>query len=185
MAMGKLEQYTDIVGKGIFANALPSIFRDMVLNLLKDAKVKDAIIWATTNHDLWAEISPKQRSLYISLGPKLGKMNWLTADWLIEAIGPERPDLSSLFASWPAGKVWLTGQITQIKQQLHHGAAPPVAPAVAQDTLVCRECGETILIPPETGATVVCKCGLEYQRKKKVTETVKVPDVPGPSPEGV
>ena len=97
------------------AEYVPGIVKGYLVEVLSKVSVAEAVDWVGTDRSLYDQI-PENYKLRLKT-MKLGKMNWLTADWGIEALKDKRPALASLFASWLEGHYWLECQCKKLKDE--------------------------------------------------------------------
>ena len=121
-----LSKYTGLAGKGITKTFLPLVMKGALVKFFKDRNVgiEKATDWVNTNKSIWEALSPEQRAQFKHLAAKLGAMDFLTTDWLIDALKSDCPLLASLFLGWKKGYNWLTRQIEIIKKETSSPEAP-------------------------------------------------------------
>lgn len=94
---------------------VPNIFKGVIIKLLAKVTVAEAVAWVNENYSLLDKIPEKYQREIESMN--LGRLNWLTADWVINAVKIDKPQLASLFQSWPQGYDWLTRQCQALKEE--------------------------------------------------------------------
>lgn len=104
--------------KGLIAEAAPEILSGAILELLRERKVdvKKASEWVETNSRLWDSFGEKQRKGLVKLG-SISNLDWITKEWVINAIKGEFPAVASLFLGWRKGTNWLDRQVEIIKME--------------------------------------------------------------------
>jgi len=119
---------TDILGSSLLSGAIirlaPQVFHSYLKQYWNKITFQEALLWVNENRSLWEAIPFKYQKTLQEYGPKLGKMEWLTADWVMEAGKESAPSIYSLFAGWPEGKAWLQNQANDIKSKIKGVRAP-------------------------------------------------------------
>ena len=100
---------------GLLINYAPGVLKGAMREYLGKIPFKDMVQWVNENRSLWDALPPNYQKVFADFGPKLGKLEWLTYDWVIESGCASAPSLASLFMGWPKGQVWLQNQINDIK----------------------------------------------------------------------
>lgn len=97
----------------------PSVMAGVLLFLFRswNMDVAETTIWVQENRNLWDSMQPEYHDQIQKMAKKIGAIDWLDADWAIDAVKGEFPGVASLFMGWPEGKLWLTEQIENIKTQ--------------------------------------------------------------------
>ena len=76
---------------------------------------KEMVVWVNEDRSLWLSLPEKYQTMLKQNGPKLGAMDWLTLEWILEASRDSAPSLCSLFVGWSEGRAWLEKQVQDIK----------------------------------------------------------------------
>lgn len=115
-----VKKYGGVLGKGLFGLAAPSVGKGILVEILvkKKVSVEEAIKWVEGNTCLWDIIEPKQQDQLKMVAKKVGRLDWLTTDWFIDAIKQDLPSLASLFLGWTKASNWLTRQIEIVKKKI-------------------------------------------------------------------
>lgn len=115
-----LKEYAGIFGKGFVAHMAPKIGKGVLVRILKDEKVdrKKATEWVQSNTRLWDVLKPEYGERLKLLGQTAGGIDWLTAEWFIEAIRHDLPAVASLFLGWRKARNWLTRQVEIIRKEV-------------------------------------------------------------------
>ena len=120
--LDRVKGFSELTLKGMVASNAPSIFKGMVNELLLQYHITPEVIipMVEANQDLWSMIPEKHYDKVAKVAQQIKDIDWLTADWFIEAIRKDHPALASLFLGWPRGKAkkWLDQQIGEIKRKL-------------------------------------------------------------------
>lgn len=116
----ELKRYGKYLGHGLIAEMAPEIVKGALIEMLKARKtnVRRACDWVLNNASLWDSLTPTQQKGLIKLGESVHNLDWLNADWVIQAIKDDFPAVASLFLGWKKGSNWFERQIGQIKQKM-------------------------------------------------------------------
>lgn len=68
-------------------------------------------------------MNPQYREALKTLSMKIGGLDWVEADWVIEVLRDENPVLASLYLGWRKGYNWLARQVANIKQEVKKSGA--------------------------------------------------------------
>jgi len=114
-----VKRYGRLLGKGFIADKAPEIAKGLIVEMLKakGVNVKKATEWVQGNACLWDTLEPKYQNIIIRLRRNAGRLDWLTADWIIDAMKRDIPSVASLFIGWRKGKNWLARQAEIIKER--------------------------------------------------------------------
>ena len=106
------------IGKGILPEFAPSIAKGALVETLLAEKtdVKKLTRWVQENRSLWEEI--KYRESLKALATQVGDINWLTTEFVIDAIREDLPALASLFLGWKKSRSWLDRQVKIIRKEI-------------------------------------------------------------------
>ena len=111
-----------ILGSGFMSGVLvqygPRVLKGAMREYLGKIKFNDMVDWVTQNKSLWDSLTPGYQKTFQEYGLKLGKMEWFTANWVIDAGRESAPSLASLFVGWPEGHAWLERQVEDIKKNI-------------------------------------------------------------------
>lgn len=115
-----VKKYGGFLGKGLIGEFAPEVIRGALVEMfrIRNLDVEKAIYWVETNSSLWDSLEPQYRERFSHLAHKVGKLDWLTADWVIESIKMDFPAVASLFLGWEEGRNWLEKQINQIRNEV-------------------------------------------------------------------
>ena len=116
----KIRTYADVLFKGGAASLAPGVVQGALVEMLKAKKVnvKIASEWVEGNVSLWETLPPEHRHSLLKMGGYIKNVDWLTADWVIDAIKHDLPAVASLFLGWKKGNNWLERQAAQIRQEI-------------------------------------------------------------------
>lgn len=118
--MGVLEKYGTLLGKGLVIEFAPDVLRCTLLELfaIRKVNVAKATNWVNANTNLWTMLGSEYQNYLKRLGKELPNLDWITSDWVIEAIKGDYPGVASLFLGWRKASNWLERQINQIKTEI-------------------------------------------------------------------
>ncbi len=114
----EIAKYAKIVSSGFIAQMAPSVFKGTLVEVLRSVTVKEAAEWVKNNTSLWETLSLKHREGLQIMAQKVGSLDWLTADWVIDALKKDCPALASLFLGWKKGHNWLVRQVSIIRSKV-------------------------------------------------------------------
>lgn len=116
--MFDLDKYTGPLMWGLADIAAPGILKGVMIEHLSGVSVKEMSSWIMENRGLLDQVPQATRLKLRKLAGKIGRLEWLTADWAINAVRKEHPALASLFLGWPEARAWLEEQAQMIKKEL-------------------------------------------------------------------
>ena len=113
------QQITSIAMKGFMLNNAPLIARGMLIEVLKQYKITTQVVIELVKYDqsLWLMLDPAHYGNVQKAIARVGNTEWLTTDWLIDAVRKDMPALASLFMSWPEAYDWLERQVAEVKKE--------------------------------------------------------------------
>jgi hypothetical protein len=103
------------LSSGVVIKIAPIVLKSMMGKYLGSVKFKEMIVWVNEDRSLWQNMDKQYRVLLQEYGPKLGPMDWLTCEWIIESGRESAPSLCSLFTGDPQCRAWLERQVADIK----------------------------------------------------------------------
>lgn len=113
-------KYVSIFTRGAIIQMAPAIARGMLLEMLKvrkvDVKTISKLVQDRAN--LWVLAGEHYQELGRRIAVRVGNLDWMTAEWVIDAIKADYPAISSLFLGWKKASNWLERQIEFIKEKL-------------------------------------------------------------------
>lgn len=115
-----LRGFGELTLRGLVSVNAPTILKGMLNEwfTLYQITPEQVISLVTENKSLWSLLPPKYDRRIRNVSAHIGNAEWLTVDWMIDAIKAEHPALASLFLGWRKGKNWLSKQINEIKVEL-------------------------------------------------------------------
>lgn len=105
--------------QGAAINYFPKVLKGIMKEYLGNVDFKDAIQWIEQDKLLYDEFPDNYKATLLQYGPQLGDLEWLNAEWLIDAGRESNPALASLFMSWEEAGTWLERQMEHIKNQMN------------------------------------------------------------------
>ena len=118
--MSDILKYGQVLGRGVVGIFGPSVLKGVVVELFREKKVdvKMATEWVLANNSLWDSLEPERQRQFKQLASKMGDMNFITTEWVIDALREDFPAVASLFLGWEKGRNWLARQVERIKAEL-------------------------------------------------------------------
>lgn len=119
----ELMKYVNMMGKGVTAVLAPTVMGGMLVEIFRKKNVTTdvAIGWVKEDKSLWEIFGPEYQRQCRHAVAKLGTLDWMTADWAINAFREGEPALCSLFLGWKKGFNWMARQIDTIKNECQGG----------------------------------------------------------------
>lgn len=111
-------RYGNILLGGLIAELSPELFKGMLVELLKKTTVAEASEWVMKDYVLLEKVPPQTLARLKSFSPRFGSLEWLTAEWVIEALRADVPALASLFMGWKKAYNWLVRQVNIIQREI-------------------------------------------------------------------
>ena len=115
-----VKKYAGFLSKGLIIQLAPEIAKGVLVEFLKGKKisVKSASTWVQNNTTLWDILEPEEQDGLKELAERVGNIDWLTADWVIDAIKKDLPAIASLFLGWKKANNWLKKQVEIIRKEV-------------------------------------------------------------------
>ena len=114
------KKYGGVLSKGFVAEMAPKVIKGTLIEILKQegTTVKKTTEWVEGDVCLWDTLNARHQKALINLRQKLGNIDWLTPDWVVEAIKTDMPGVASLFLGWRKAHNWLVRQVGIIKERM-------------------------------------------------------------------
>ena len=123
---GYIKKALNVAKRGFLVNVIPGILQGMLVQFLYNGKASGDISarkiykMVQEDDDLWkymeqAEIERTKILANEALGLDI---SWLTAEWAINAISSDYPDIASYLLSDSAAQKWLGKQLVGFKKKL-------------------------------------------------------------------
>jgi len=105
--------------RGMVANKAPDLFKGMLNAWLTDFFISPQMLsdMVMNNQSLWPLIPENYHVQFQRMASKISDLDWLTTEWVIDAVRKEHPSIASLFLGWKKGRNWMDRQIIQIKEE--------------------------------------------------------------------
>ena len=110
----------NILLKGGLIEIAPGIAGGMLVEMLKakGVNVRKASSWVQKNTSLWDTLEPEYQVMLKDLAGKVGDINWLDTDWVIDSLRKDLPAIASLFLGWKKANNWLKRQVEIIRKEV-------------------------------------------------------------------
>lgn len=117
---GMIKEYGGFMKNGILLRAAPKIVQGMLVKILKERQTdtKMATGWVLDNTSLWDSFSIEHQEAFRNLFRQVKNVDWITFEWIIDAIKADFPAVASLFLGWRKGNNWLQRQVDIIKEEI-------------------------------------------------------------------
>ena len=114
-----------LVTRGVIAEIGPTLLKGALLELFRSGKIDTNLLidYVSRDVNLWEMLDLKYRQYIRNAGGRLGNLNWLTSQFLIDAVREEFPAVASLFLGWEQAGSWLDSQIEDVKYQVQQSDA--------------------------------------------------------------
>lgn len=120
MDLGNLKGFGELAIRGLLTVNAPKIFNGLLNEFLRREKlgVSNFVTLVTEKQSLWALLPEERYSTVKRALSNVGDLDWLTTEWMINAIKKEHPAVASLFLSWKKGRTWLDRQVKDVKEKI-------------------------------------------------------------------
>jgi hypothetical protein len=118
MDFSKLKEYASTFGKGLIQQMVPGIAEGAINSLFHQANVDvDKLTdYVEHNRSLWNELNPQQREELKALSLRLGDLNFITPELIVNAVKEDFWLVANLLVNWPEAVDWLKRQINELKE---------------------------------------------------------------------
>lgn len=117
-----IPKYGGALIRGFAANNVHLIAKGALNEMLTEIGInlKTATGMVEKNLSLWDSFGKEvQEELVSGMVELVGSdVEWLTADWLTDAVKKKHPALASYFASSPRAREWLERQVASLQEQM-------------------------------------------------------------------
>jgi hypothetical protein len=103
---------------GALINYGPSVLKGVMKEYLGMIVFSEMVDWVNKDRNLWDELPDNYKKILKTYGVRLGKLEWLNVEWIIEAGQTSNPGIASLFIGWEEGREWLNRQLENMKEQI-------------------------------------------------------------------
>ena len=120
LGLPDLKKYAGMFSKGFVIKMAPEIAKGMLVEMFRAKKVSvtSASDWVQNNTSLWKTLDPDEQAMLKNLAERAGNIDWLDADWVIDAIRKDLPAVASLFLGWKKANTWLKRQVEIIRREV-------------------------------------------------------------------
>ena len=115
--MAKVKEVADTLKRGLMLQMAPEIAGGLVNGLFHqwNVDIKKVTEDVRENKSFWFMMDAEQHEQLRVLAEKLGEVDFLTAEVVINGIKKDFPGVASLFLNWPEAGKWLLLQIEDVK----------------------------------------------------------------------
>lgn len=115
-----LKNLGDIVSKGLISEFAPTMTKGILVAVLKQEgvtvkRVSDAV---QARVSLWGSLGEKYQMILMELRSKVASIEWLSAEWVVEALRDDLPAIASLFLGWKKAHNWLEREVKKVRDKL-------------------------------------------------------------------
>jgi hypothetical protein len=105
-------------GKGLIVQLVPGMAAGVIIELFSEWKVDVASITrdVQNNHSLSADLKEEQKQQLAQVARQVGSLDFITSEFVINAIKKDFPAVASLFLNWGMAGKWLERQINELKE---------------------------------------------------------------------
>ncbi len=104
--------------RGLASQFSPQITKGLLIEYLSKVELSDIMTYVEKNTSLWSQMTPEYQAKAKKVVKMQGGLNWLTSEWLIEAVRKDIPRLASLFLGWQKARNWLDRQVIDLKERV-------------------------------------------------------------------
>lgn len=115
--LDNVKPYAGILGKGLLLEMAPGIAGGVINELFHQWKMDVSRVTkdVQSNRSLWDDMTPDQREQLKNLGSRIGSLDFVTPDLIVNSIKKDFPAVASLFVGWPEAGEWLDRQVNDLK----------------------------------------------------------------------
>jgi hypothetical protein len=114
-----LTKAAPLLGKGLLSQLAPQVVKGALVELFGKKIDFDGLVdYVRNDVNLWGKIEPEKQLQLKNLARKIGRLNWLTPQYVIDALRKDQPAIASLFTGWRKASNWLERQIANVKSHL-------------------------------------------------------------------
>lgn len=105
-------------GKGLMQEMVPGMAAGAITEMFHQWHVDVPMIteYVRSNQSLWGGMGEEKRKELGILAQKVGNLDFITPEFLINSIRKDFPGVASLFLNWPEAREWLERQIEELKE---------------------------------------------------------------------
>ena len=114
----KFGEYAKILGRGLMSQMAPTVLKGALVEFLRTVTIKEASQWVIDDTSLWDRLGPERQEGLKIMAQEAGGLDWMSAEWVIDAIREDCPALASLFLGWRKSRNWLVRQVVVIQTEV-------------------------------------------------------------------
>lgn len=116
--LGSIKKRLAPFGKGLMQEMVPGMAAGAITEMFHQWHVDVAMItqYVQNNQSLWGEMDEGKRRELAVLAQKVGNLDFITPEFLINSIRRDFPGVASLFLNSPSAGEWLKRQIEELKE---------------------------------------------------------------------
>lgn len=109
--------------QGLLLQYAPDVAKGMLSEWLATLDFRETVKWVAEDRSLIKELPEKWKRMLRNNVSRLNKLDFLSADWMIDAGRETNPLVASYFIGDPAAKEWLERQANDIREEINDGTA--------------------------------------------------------------
>jgi len=113
--------WTDI-GKTFFSGMLihsaPGLLKGAMQEFLWKVELDQLVVMVRNDAKIWDALHEDQRKAIMRIAPRIGSLDWLTVEWIMDSGRESAPALWSAIISWDEAQEWLERQIIDVKGRI-------------------------------------------------------------------
>lgn len=112
-----LKQLASTAGKGLLLQMMPGMAGGALNQFFHEWHVDKDKIWHYVENDisLWSDLNDEQRANLHDALATIGRVDFITPQWVITSIKADFTEVAGLFLSSPAAAEWLVRQVHELK----------------------------------------------------------------------
>lgn len=116
-SLKNIRKYAEILSRGVVRELAPEMAGGFLVEWFHHKKIDVAKISSYVAQDtsLWEKVSPKDQDTFRWLAQRVGNLNWITAERVINTIKGDFPGVASLFLGDQVAYSWLERQVEELK----------------------------------------------------------------------
>jgi hypothetical protein len=113
----QVKQFGSIFAKGLMPQLIPGMAAGLIVNLFHEWNIDLEKVAGDiqNNRSLWNNLTEEQRRQLAMAAKRAGTIDFITPEFIIDAIKEDFPTVASLFANWKMAAEWLDRQIVELK----------------------------------------------------------------------
>ncbi len=114
----KLKSFAGPAMRGLSRQFAPQVAQGFIVEYFGQIPLEDIVGLVKKDSSLWDQVAPEQKVRLKELAADIGGVDWLTAEWAIDAFRKPLPAYASLFLGWKKARNWLERQVKEIQEQI-------------------------------------------------------------------